>query len=461
MIDDAALPTGPERRSRRVVLWGVLAVLAVGIGAVAVVAGRDGGGTDALGARRLPIALGSGAAGGAERQSAPAAADMAMMAYVHYTAGDDLPTLGGDGHAYRLTGEVDLSALRTVARALGLEGEPREEPEAEGSWTIQSGDRTLSASEYGGGSWWYAEQAAVPEDLVARDDAAAKGEPGCEGGPDQSCSSPAFDPGSAPLTTTTVFVPPADLPSKDEAQRIALDLFRRLGVDLAGADVSVEGPYDAWYVNAIPRIGGLPVSGYGFSASVGSNGEIVNASGILSQPEDLGTYPTVDTRTAIDRLNDGSAFGGTGAGAREAASDVPATAVADAPMTAPTLSAPACPPVEGSDVYPPCPAEIPPSDPNLSQPPTPIEVVLDRAEPILVLVGASDGSPDGYLVPGYRFRGDGDTVVDVPSIDDAALLPTPTTAPEASKPSAGSGAGSSGSSGASTGSAGGAAPADQ
>jgi hypothetical protein len=445
MIDDGATPTDTDRRGRRVVLWGVLAVLAVGVGAIAVVAGTGSDG-DALSTRRLPIALDSGTAGAETRSAAPAA-DMAMLAYVHYTAGDDLPTLGGEAHAYRLRGEVDLDALGRVARALGVEGEPKQGVDAKDSWTIESGDQTLSASEYGGGSWWYSRQS-------------AQAEPGCEGGPDQTCSSPAFDPGRAPDTTTTVLAPPADLPSTSEAEQIARDLFADMGVELAGADVSVEGPYEAWYVNVTPRIGGLPVSGYGFTASVGPRGEILNAAGILATPEDLGSYPTIDTRKAIDRLNDRSADGGSGAGGRELAMDTPAVAPADAPITSTTLEGPACPPDDGS-LVPPCPS-VPPSDPNLSQPetppqpPTPIEVVLHRAERVLVLIGASDGSSDGYLVPGYRMTGDDGTVVDVASVDDEALLPTPTTVAPDDHGAVDPDAPVSG-----PGSAGGAAPADQ
>jgi hypothetical protein len=233
-----------------------------------------------------------------------------------------------------------------------------------------------------------------------------------------------------------------------------------MGVELAGADVSVDGPYEAWYVNVTPRIGGLPVSGYGFTASVGPRGEILNAAGILATPEDLGSYPTIDTRKAIDRLNDRSADGGSGAGGRELAMDTPAVAPADAPITSTTLDGPACPPDDGS-LVPPCPS-VPPSDPNLSQPetppqpPTPIEVVLHRAERVLVLIGASDGSSDGYLGPGYRMTGDDGTVVDVASVDDEALLPTPTTVAPDDHGAVDPDAPVSG-----PGSAGGAAPADQ
>ena len=49
--------------------------------------------------------------------------------------------------------------------------------------------------------------------------------------------------------------------------------------------------------------------------------------------------------------------------------------------------------------------------------------MLHDAESILMLVGSTDGSDDGYLVPGYRFTGDDGTVVDQMAIVEDALEP--------------------------------------
>jgi hypothetical protein len=446
MTDDAALstPEAPKRRGR-IALWGALAALAVAIGGVAVVAGGDDGGS--LGTRRLPIALGSGGAGTAESRAAGPAADMAMVAYVHHTAGDDLPVLGGDGPAYRLRSGVDLDELRKVGRALGLDGTPVHEPEQKDSWTIRDGDRLLSATSYGG-QWWYSSNAprVVDCDDGGSSSSSSSGggsSGGCAGGevadeggaPDRAVDAvepvePTCPPGGGcidpmPVTTTTVFVPPADLPSKSEAQQLAADLFARAGVDLADSEVTVEGPYESWYVSFVPKVGGLPVSGYGFTANVGSKGEILDAAGVLGRPQDLGTYPTIDTRKAIDRLNDGAGFG-TGVGRRGYAVDDLAVAdateggAADADRPDPSTTL-ACPMVDlASDGGVPEPACAPTE-------PQPIEVVLHQAQRILVLIAASDDSGDTYLVPGYRMTGDDGQVVEVPSIDAEAILPTPTT----------------------------------
>jgi hypothetical protein len=393
MTDDAALPTpGPAQRPGRLALWGARAARVVAVGAVAVVAGRDGGGGDQIGARRLPIALGSSAGGTAtaEGRAAGPATDMAMLAYVHYSAGEDLPALGGDGAAYRLRGGVDVGALRAVARALGLQGEPARDPDQKDSWTVRDGDALLTASEHGG-SWWYSSDSPAMD----RGAGSSSGSSGSSGAVDPSCPPDAKCIDPVPVTTTTVFVPPADLPSEAEARRIAVELFERTGADLAGADITAEGPYESWFVSAYPKVAGLPVSGYGYTASVGPKGVILDAAGVLSRPEDLGPYPTLGTRQAIERLNAGMSFGyGLGGGREQAVDDLAVSSSA---------------------------APVAPSEP--------IEVVLHGAERILVLVSAADDSGDTYLVPGYRMTGDDGQVAEVPAIDDEAMLPTPTTTP--------------------------------
>jgi hypothetical protein len=444
MTDDAALPS-PEapRRRARAALWGALAVLAVAAGAVAVARGDGDGGS--LGSRLLPIALDSAGGSTAEGRATGPAADMAMLADVHYTAADDLPLLGGEGRAYRLPGGVDRAALRAVARALGIDGEPVHEPEMKDSWTVRDGDRLLSATSWGG-QWWYSSDAPQSGPGAGSSGSAGSSETsrGSAGaGRDEVVVDP-VEPESAPCppaaacidpmppATRTEPAPPTDLPSEAEARQIATDLFAEVGVDLAGSDVVVEGPYDSWYVSATPRVGGVPVSGYGFTANVGPKGEILSAAGVLGQPEDLGRYPTVDTRAAVDRLNAGSGVGRRTAGAAGAeAGAVEDLAVDDAPADAPVASTePACPAVDlaadGGAAEPAC----GPTDPQPVEPVQPIEVVLHRAERILVLVPATDDSGDTYLVPGYRMHGEEEgQVVEVPSIDDESILPTPTTDP--------------------------------
>jgi hypothetical protein len=445
---EADLDPQDTRRPRRrgvLALWGVLAALAVGIGAVAVLAGDDD-------PPKLPIALGGAAGDGratAEADAPAGDAAMTMLAWVRYVAGDDLPALGGAGPAHRLSNAVDPDRLEAVAAVLGLDGELREEPESPGTWTITAADgSTLSAGPYGGGGWWYSSGALMssgggssgssgsggsggsagcaPDDTTCQDtlarerEAAAKEEAGatdvvdpCPA--DTECT-------VAPTPAPEPVVPPADLPSEAEAEARALDLFRGLGVDVEGAAVTVEGPSDAWYVSIEPRVDGMVVSGYVFNAAIGSNGDITTAGGVLNRPEHLGDYPTVDTRAAIDRLNEQtSGYGGgrePGIAYDTGTSDVDcaaATGVAEAEAEA----------RDGAALDP----AVAPSTPVCeAAPPTePTEVVLHEAERILLLVPGFQEGDDSYLVPGYRFRSDETGWVDVIAVDDGSLLPPPAT----------------------------------
>src|SRR3546814_9929852 len=99
---------------------------------------------------------------------------------------------------------------------------------------------------------------------------------------------------------TTLF---RSLPSKEDAEQIALDLLAATGLEVDGAKVSVEGPYDAWYVIVEPMLEGLPVAGWTSSVGVGPEGKVLHASGTLASAERLGDYPLITTTAAIERLN--------------------------------------------------------------------------------------------------------------------------------------------------------------
>ncbi len=466
-------------RPRRRALWGVLAAVAVAAGALAVTAGGE---DDDL--PTLPVALG---AASAERDSAAGAAPMASdmvgggrMAWVTYVAGDDLPLLGGEGPAYRMGGTVDEDRVRALAEQLGIDGDLRQE---DGYWHLEGDDAVLEV--YDGGSWWYSIQQyeVLPAD--------GGGTPGCEPGPAVDCGTveplpadapPATIPGSAascttseaadgtkveecyslpatdepcppdadcpvPLPTPVEPTPPADLPTEDEARAIALDLLRATGMDLDDAKVTVDGPYDAWYVSVEPTLDGLPVSGLYSSVAVGSKGAITNASGNLATPERIGDYPLIDTRAAIDRLNEqqqgwfayapntGAALGDPGtASARPAIGVAEDTAVGGCEEQPDGTESctfegvgqpieciePGVAPPAGDDV-----ATTIVSDCGFSEP-EPVEITLHDAERVLVWLPAQDGSADSYLLSGYRFSGDDGAIVEIAAVADESLAPTTT-----------------------------------
>jgi hypothetical protein len=185
---------------------------------------------------------------------------------------------------------------------------------------------------------------------------------------------------------------------------------------------------------------------------VGSKGAITSASGTLATPELLGDYPLIDTKAAIDRLNE----------QQQAFDDVmplgaPGRASSSGEET--TLEVPASPPPtivecttgpdgaescsgtggDGCFAYPPD-ADADLDGPTTTYPcrpyaePEPVEVVLHEAERVLVQLPSFDGTGDSYLLSGYRFTGDDGHIAEVAAVDDESLAPTPppdTTVPTA------------------------------
>jgi hypothetical protein len=413
-------PEAAPRRRRRWALWGALAVVALGAGAVAVIGPDDGD------PPKLPLALGAAPAEGRSTTSPMAAVD-SMLAFVHYVAGDDLPALGGSGPAYRLR-DPDAPAIRHLADALGLDGGRLTHQDT--LWEVRDdrGDAFQMMGRYGG--WSY-----------SRSFDASGGSSGSSGSATEPMCPPDDAACAGGVMTTEVAVPttvaPVDLPSEAEARSIALRVFDAAGGDRSHAEVTVDRPLDSWVVTIVPSIGGLPAVDMATSVAVGSKGAIQYASGNLASSEHLGDYGTIDTGAAIERLNAGTGFGNGPAEAARAdvglAGDAATTAVAPAdpnlPVESPAIGygCAADAPLTTETTIPADDAVAPP--PEDCPPPTPTEVVLHHAERILVQLPASDGSSDWYLVPGYRMTGDDGATVQVPAVDDDSLLPTTTIDP--------------------------------
>ncbi len=462
-------PVSDEARSRRRVLWAVLASIVLVTGGVVVLSRDDAS------PPRLPVTLGSGAGG-----EGTATSDM-RVAWVTYRAGDGLPALGGEARAYQLEGSVDESAVRELARALAMSGDPIYEDRL---WRVSSGDAMLEVYDESGGTWWYSSKAAT---VSSGEAVAGTGSAGCEPGPDGDCA--ISEPGEAGPPTTrpadecdpsgstcatsqgsvecppdahcgdviecppdaSCTVPPprpvdvADLPSEAEARRIAIDLLSTTGMDLGGAKITVDGPYDAWYIGVEPRLDGLSVSGWMASVSVGPEGAVIHASGTLAHPASLGNYALIDTRAAIDRLNeqqlgidrDPMPLDGTGAPTHETAvaiGDSGPRGVEECGVApdgseyctvtdAPAVACPEPAPQPGQDPGTPPAPELMDGCWSSYPEPEPMEVVLTDAELVLILVPADDGSGVSYLVPGYRFSNADGAIVDVVAVEDATRTP--------------------------------------
>lgn len=483
MADDPGSSTGDielaagnpvDRASKRRALWAALAVVAIAAGTVAINGG--GGGED------LPL-LPSGFGAARAEGVAGSMADSSLMAWVTYAADDGLPALGGEAAAYRLAGSVDEGRVRALAEAVGVDGAIERSGE---SWLVTDGRATLEVVGDGGAAWWYSTMA------VDAGVSSGGGSAGCEPASDGGCATPGCEPGPATdctfaetgqaLPTTTVCdatkaddtasacvapscaggadctepAPPdepcppnatctepapmpivpgpaAGLPSEEEARSIALDLLAATGTDVDAARVTVDGPYDAWYVSVEHTLDGVPVSGWSATVAVGPEGEVLHANGMLAEAELLGDYPLVDTRAAIDRLNEQQPAvleGGWSPYPGAAEDMATADEAVGAPVTTPCIpgSVPVTTTVPGEapeTTLAPIPAcdQVPPVEPEPVPEPEPVEVVLTTAEPVLVLTVGPEGS---YLVPGYRFGNQDGQQVDVAAVADDHLAPTTT-----------------------------------
>ena len=148
-----------------------------------------------------------------------------MRAWVSYVPGDDLPALGGEATAYRLSGEVDESQVRGLADALGLEGDVQSDDA--GSWWVDGGGTGRLDVHAGSGATWSffaGERDCVTEDGsvggccapgeacktfsstgTAIEGSAGGGSPGCPDGAASDCIGP---------TTTTVVCQATDGPGE-------------------------------------------------------------------------------------------------------------------------------------------------------------------------------------------------------------------------------------------------------
>jgi hypothetical protein len=443
------------------VLWAVLAVIAIAAGAFALTRGDSGGG----GLAKLPIALGSG---GARTEAAAGIADMKLAAPITYVAGKGLPALGGEGDVYSYEGAATDDAVSRLAEALGLSGKVQREDQR---IFVQDGDRIVEVYAGPGLPWSTYSTSGVSGGVAIA----------CA--PDGSCP-------EQPLPER-----PADLPSKDQAVEIATDLLGATGLDVSSLRTTVDDAITAWGVTADPVVDGLATWGATSYITIGAGGRVESANGYLATPKLLDSYPLIDTAAAIDRLNDsggwygggpvpmmgaardtgdvavsssgsaasGSAVAGSGGGSggggcvvQPDGSEICLIDPADPAGPATTIPSPSCPP--GADCPMPCDLVVEQVDPALGAPEgstsfpacgapidqEPITVTLTDASRILLFFSTYDGT-DALLVPGYLFTGDDGSTVPVAAVPDEVIAPPePVKDPGVIEPGAGGGSTGSG-----------------
>ncbi|MFF5156929.1 hypothetical protein ACFY3N_11855 [Streptomyces sp. NPDC000348] len=269
-------PDGPAGRRRSPVLIASVAaaVLLVGGGGAYLAASASGGSGGSAGGTTPgangdtsppPLAL-DGPLGDAHG-IAPGEPDPYGAVY---RADGPLPEGPGSAPVYRVRGQVAEDRVVTLARALGLEGEPVAEG---GSWRIGGKDGsgpTLRVHREAPGAWTF-----------------SRNTPGTDNCKGATCSAP---PTGGPVVSESV------------AKKAAAPVLKAVGQDDAKLDAGqVMG--GGRVVNADPEVGGLPTHGWTTGVVVGAAGEVVGGSGRLAEPVKGDTYPVVGAGDALELMN--------------------------------------------------------------------------------------------------------------------------------------------------------------
>lgn len=325
----------------RVAALAAVTAFAVGVVSVAVLAARSG--DDGL--QRLPTL-----AGGSEADDRAATASMSAPGFggVEYVLSGSLPDLASEAPAYRLeAGEIDKAAVERVAAALRVTAPVIKERGrfTAGPLTVEdSPGRPWYLSAVGRGCRDAPVASDQPGSMTVQGCAVATASPvvacppdhPCSGGgtsgsmgssgsssssetvhgaepggvePDRSAPTPPSPPVPIPVPKPPMEkpAPVADLPTREEAERIARDIFGALGVPTDS--LRLDGGIHNWNATVSPRMGGLEVLGLEHSVSIGPKGELQWANGHLGGTKRLGTYPLAGVETGFDRLRTGRTGG--------------------------------------------------------------------------------------------------------------------------------------------------------
>lgn len=329
---------------------------------------------------------------------------------VGFEVGGGLPALptATTGWVHRAGREVPLERAVAMAEVLGVDPTPRTDREYD-EWISHAfgpADGSAPLLEFGVGAemdWWFS-AAWGDDDTVFEPCREIETEDGIV----YDCPTPE---------------PPVGVPSAEEARARALELWERLGIDVAAADVEVWA--DEWYasVSASMPIEGVDAEAGWLSVGFGGGGALEYASGTLSRPEPAGPYPLIDLTAALERLR------------RYYIWPIDAVDVAVEPEVMIELG-----------------SHGPNSDTSMSDDPVIPEGGYEEFDPDPITVTVVDVAPDlwwtmdvegnVWLIPAYAFTGDDGGVYTVPAVTDEYLVeeipvavdpiiePTPEPAPE-------------------------------
>jgi hypothetical protein len=204
------------------------------------------------------------------------------------------------------------------------------------------------------------------------------------------------EPGGSPPKTLELSRR-VQLPDRATAERIARELFSHTSAPMDGAEVQLVQGFDRWSVSAFPKVGGVPTSGFLWTAAIGAKGKVLSATGWLASPRAGDVYPLISVQEALQRLRQRQVSG---------------------PIIAPDVASPCARTAQ------PTPGGCGPAKP-LSFQVTDVRLGLQYA---VALTRQGGGQAQSYLVPAYQFQLDGswERQVSVIAVQDKFLATTPT-----------------------------------
>lgn len=404
-------------------------------------------------------------ADGAGTAEAALGSDLAMStmpAFMGFTfeAGPDLPPLpvNANGYQYPPGATVSAAQVGELAAVLGVEGEvvPGGGVEVDGlAWRVGPDDGSASSMTVGADpqlSVYYSQawdtDVATTECAVAEDGGSRGESPDAAVTDATDMVEPAVDPtvASPPDTTCEEPVPPANVPSAEEAEALAAVTLEAIGVDATSFEFETYADDWAASVTAWSQLDGVrsPISwGFGY----GENAELQWMNGTLATPVATGPYPLIGLDEALDRLEEQHSWFGGGVatgdvalmsdsmGAAEPSVD-PAPTTQGEGETAPTDTVSEPPIDTASDVS----VTVETLVESVPVEPLPVESVpvesvpTEVAKEIATLIDvradlwwAWDDDGSVWLLPAYTFTDTEDRVFTVPAVtDEFLIIPEPT-----------------------------------
>lgn len=207
----------------------------------------------------------------------------------------ELPEGPDEAPVFKPEGRVAAADVARLAKALGVDGKPRQEG---GGWRVGvSGDGQgplLQVQTEAPGAWTYRQFGGTACDLPLSEEQDGGGDP--DAATSSACAIPA--PAPAPPVGESAVDPVPEAAAENAAEPVLA------AVGQQDAEVASAEPFGALRtVTAEPVVGGLPTAGWQTSLQIGAGGEVTGGNGYLVEPAEADTYPVITARAALDALN--------------------------------------------------------------------------------------------------------------------------------------------------------------